>query len=178
MDGTAKVYFASGCFWCTEAVFQLVRGVKQLRPGFIDGKFRNPAYREVCSGQTGHAECIEITFDSAVVSFEALLEINFATHDPTQLNGQGYDLGTQYRSAIYCTTEEQYSTAISFIQKCEAHRVFDKPIVTEVKMAPEFFEAEQEHHNYYTLNSEQRYCQLIIAPKLLKIKKYFKDHLV
>ena len=177
MDRIAQVYFASGCFWCTEAVFQLVRGVKQLRPGFIDGKFRNPAYREVCTGRTGHAECVEISYDPFLITLKQLLEINFATHDPTQLNGQGYDLGTQYRSAIYCTTNYQFDIATSFIQWCEENKLFDKPIVTEVKMAPEFFVAEEEHHNYFRLHGEQRYCQLVIAPKLSKVNTYFKDHL-
>ena len=128
-----KIYFASGCFWCTEAVFQRVKGVINIKPGYIDGLFKNPAYREVCTGRTGHAECIEIEFDTSEVSVTELLKINFATHDPTQLNAQGNDKGTQYRSAIYCTTNEQKLAAHQLIEFIEKEKLFLKPIVTEVK---------------------------------------------
>jgi peptide-methionine (S)-S-oxide reductase len=172
-----KIYFASGCFWCTEAVFQRVHGVVNVKPGYIDGLFRNPAYREVCTGITGHAECVEIEYETAVISIAELLEINFATHDPTQLNAQGNDKGTQYRSGIYCTTDEQKSETLKFIELLEKENVFDKPIVTEIKMATEFFDAELEHHNYYSTHKEQPYCQWVIHPKIEKLEKYFSDKL-
>ncbi|MGB1044479.1 MAG: peptide-methionine (S)-S-oxide reductase MsrA [Flavobacteriaceae bacterium] len=170
-----KIYFASGCFWCTEAVFQRVKGVINTKPGYIDGLFKNPAYREVCTGRTGHAECIEIEFDTRKVSVTELLKINLATHDPTQLNAQGNDKGTQYRSAIYCTTNEQKLAAHELIEFVENEKLFLKPIVTEVKMATEFFEAELEHHNYYQENFEQPYCQWIINPKIEKLEKFFSS---
>lgn len=170
-----KIYFASGCFWCTEAVFQRVKGVINTKPGYIDGLFKNPAYREVCTGRTGHAECIEIEFDTRKVSVTELLKINLATHDPTQLNAQGNDKGTQYRSAIYCTTNEQKLAAHELIEFVEKEKLFLKPIVTEVKMATEFFEAELEHHNYYQENFEQPYCQWIINPKIEKLEKFFSS---
>ncbi len=170
-------YLANGCFWCTEAVFQKIKGVEEVTSGFTGGHIKNPAYREVVEGRTGHAEAIRIVFDDAIVSFKDLLYIFFYTHDPTTLNRQGYDVGTQYRSAIFYTDEEQLATSNEVINELTNLRVFDKPIVTELTPASEFYVAEQEHQNFYNLNKEYRYCQLVIDPKLNILHKKFKQHL-
>ena len=164
---------AAGCFWCTEAVFQRVEGVDEIRSGFTGGHIKNPAYREVVSGRTGHAEAVEIRFDPSVTTYEEILYIFFATHDPTTLNRQQHDIGTQYRSAIFYHTPEQKSIAEKVIQNLEEEKVFSDPIVTEVKPAEFFFEAEQEHHNYYNRHPEQPYCRVIISPKVQKLKQKF-----
>ena len=178
MIGTKeKIVFANGCFWCTEAVFQRIEGVESVLPGYTGGNIKNPAYREVCSGRTGHAEGIEITFDPKVVSFDTLLEVFFATHDPTTLNRQGNDRGTQYRSGIFYTSEEQKKKAEDFISLLDEKKVFANPIVTEVTALDEFYFAEEDHLNYYNKNREQSYCQFIIAPKVEKIKKYYSEKL-
>ena len=164
---------AAGCFWCTEAVFQRVEGVDEIRSGFTGGHIKNPAYREVVSGRTGHAEAVEIRFDPSVTTYEEILYIFFATHDPTTLNRQQHDIGTQYRSAIFYHSPEQKSIAEKVIQNLEEEKVFSDPIVTEVKPAEFFFEAEQEHHNYYNRHPEQPYCRVIISPKVQKLKQKF-----
>lgn len=166
---------AGGCFWCTEAVFQRVEGVHEVIPGFTGGSIKNPAYREIISGRTGHAEAIEIHFDPEVVSFGELLYIFFSTHDPTTLNRQQYDVGTQYRSAIFYHSEEQKETALKVIEDLEREKVFKDPIVTEVTPASAFYEAEAEHKDYYNRHRQQQYCQAIIDPKIKKLKQLYSE---
>ncbi len=169
--------FANGCFWCTEAVFQRLKGVKEVVSGFTGGTIKNPAYREITTGRTGHAEAIKISFDPTQISFDELLEIFFSTHDPTTLNRQGYDVGTQYRSEIFYTTEQQREAAKKFIILLEKEKVFKSPIVTAVSEAKPFYIAEEEHQNYYNENKTQRYCQVIINPKIDKLNKYYSNKL-
>ena len=169
--------FANGCFWCTEAVFQRLKGVHSVLPGYIGGHIKNPAYREVCSGRTGHAEGIKITFDPTIIEFKELLEVFFATHDPTTLNRQGNDVGTQYRSEVFYTNEQQKESTNQYIELLEKERVFNDPIVTAVSEAGPFYLAEEDHHNYYNDNKLQPYCQFIINPKIKKLNAYFADKL-
>ncbi|GLR19679.1 peptide-methionine (S)-S-oxide reductase MsrA [Portibacter lacus] len=167
-----KAILAGGCFWCTEAVFQDIKGVDQVISGYIDGHVKNPGYREVCAGTTGHTEAIEITFDPEVISFEELLEIFWTTHDPTTLNRQGNDVGTQYRSGIYYLNADQKSIAEK--SKSEvATAIWDDPIVTEVKEATTFYTAEPYHQNYYKRNSHVGYCAVVIGPKVAKARNKF-----
>ncbi|SFC26025.1 peptide-methionine (S)-S-oxide reductase [Flagellimonas taeanensis] len=161
--------FAGGCFWCTEAVFQRLNGVKDVVPGYTGGNIKNPAYREICTGRTGHAEAIKITFDPAQISYTELLEVFFATHDPTTLNRQGNDVGTQYRSEIFYTSQEQRSLAEEFIALLEKEGIFALPIVTAISEEKPFYLAEEEHHNYYNDHRQQPYCQFIIDPKIKKL---------
>lgn len=172
-----KATLAGGCFWCTEAVFERVEGVEKVIPGFIGGTIKNPAYREIITGRTGHAEAIEIQFDPEVTSYEELLYIFFSTHDPTTLNRQQYDVGTQYRSAIYYHTEEQKQKAIEVIDQLEEEKIFLNKIVTEITEAPSFYEAEEEHKEYYSNHRQQQYCQVIIDPKIKKLKEKFAQKL-
>jgi len=168
---------ANGCFWCTEAVFSRFNGIKTVTSGYIGGHIVNPSYREVCGGQTGHAESIQIQFDPHLISFQEILEIFFATHDPTTLNRQGNDIGTQYRSAIFYHTEEQKQQAQAFIELLDKEKVFDSFIVTEITSADIFYKAEEDHVDYYARNSSQAYCQIVINPKIEKITKYFSKKL-
>ncbi len=172
-----QVVFAGGCFWCTEAVFQRIDGVLTVISGYTGGHIKNPAYREVCMGTTGHAEGIKIEYDPSIVSFQTLLEIFFATHNPTTLNQQGNDKGTQYRSAIFYRTEEQKNASENFISLLDKNAVFDAAIVTEVTPLGPFYEATEDHQNYYNENTQQPYCQFVIVPKVEKIKKYYSDKL-
>lgn len=169
--------FAGGCFWCTEAVFQRLEGVKSVVSGFTGGNVKNPAYREVISGRTGHAEAIEIKFDPEIISYEELLHIFFGTHDPTTLNRQQNDVGTQYRSAVFYHNEEQKEIVESVIRELEEKKIFSDKIVTEVKPASAFYKAEEEHQNYYSLHRKQPYCQFIIDPKIDKLNSTFADKL-
>ena len=166
----SKIYLAGGCFWCTEAVFKRVEGVKKVIPGYIGGNIKNPSYKEVCSGRTGHAEAISLEFDKNIISLNKLLLIFFQTHDPTQLNRQGNDFGTQYRSAIFYTDIKQKKIIENIIKKLSQSIFKNKEIVTKTELAKDFFEAEKEHVNYYDLNSNQPYCQVIINPKIQKLK--------
>ncbi len=168
---------AGGCFWCTEAVFERVAGVKTVIPGFTGGAIKNPAYREIITGRTGHAEAIKIEFDAKITSFEELLYIFFSTHDPTTLNRQQYDVGTQYRSAIFYTSEEQKQVANRVIEKITSEKIFKDPIVTEVTEASAFYQAEEEHKEYYSKHRQQQYCQVIIDPKIKKLKELFSQKL-
>ncbi len=168
---------ANGCFWCTEAVFNRLEGVEKVVPGYTGGFIKNPPYREVCSGRTGHAEGIQIHFNPEIISFNALLEIFFATHDPTTLNKQGYDVGTQYRSAIFYHNEKQKQQAEDFIDLLESETVFNSKIVTEVTPFDVFYLAEEDHFEYYEKNKEQSYCRFIIDPKIDKLKTYYSDKL-
>lgn len=167
-----KIVLAGGCFWCTEAVFTGVRGVISIVSGFSGGAIKNPAYREVCQGRTGHAECIELTYDSKELSLEVILDLFFKTHDPTTLNRQGHDVGTHYRSAIFYTTEDQKSTVGAYILALEQNSVYPSPIVTEVAPFDAFYPAEVEHQEYYKNNPYQPYCQFVIKPKLDKKEEY------
>ena len=164
---------ANGCFWCTEAIFQRLDGVESVRSGYTGGHVINPAYREVTSGRTGHAEGIEIVFDPEVISFTEVLEVFFSTHDPTTLNRQGADVGTQYRSGIFYKSETQKLIAEAFIKALDDAKVFKNPIVTEVTEFKNFFVAEDYHQNYYNNNKSQPYCRAVINPKL---EKFLKDH--
>ena len=172
-----KAIFAGGSFWCTEAIFQRIKGVIKIKPGYTGGTIKNPCYREVCSGRTGHAEAVQIDYDPQMVSFESLLEIFFATHNPTTLNRQGADIGTQYRSEIFYTTPTQKKSAEVFIDHLNKSHFFKDPIVTEITPLELFYDAEEDHHDYYNQNSEQRYCDYTITPKIEKIKKLFSTKL-
>lgn len=166
---------AGGCFWCVEAVFQLVDGVEKVESGYCNGQNANPTYKEVCSGTTGHAEACRITFNPSVVSYEELLQIFFASHDPTTLNRQGNDAGTQYRSAIFTHSENQATTARAYIAQLTTSKTWPDPIVTEVTPAETFYVAEDYHQNYYNQNGSQPYCAFVVRPKVEKFKKLFND---
>lgn len=167
-----KATFGGGCFWCVEALFQNLRGVQQVASGYSGGHTENPTYEEVCSGTTGHAEVIQITFDPREISYEQLLEVFWNTHDPTTLNRQGADVGTQYRSVIFYHNQEQRRTAEASGNKLSESGVFNDPIVTEISPYKEFYRAETYHQNYYRNNPGQMYCAATITPKL---KKFFKE---
>ncbi|EDM42884.1 peptide methionine sulfoxide reductase [unidentified eubacterium SCB49] len=169
--------FAGGCFWCTEAVFQRFEGVSSVISGYTGGHIKNPAYREICTGRTGHAEGVKITFDPDVISFNTLLEVFFATHDPTTLNQQANDKGTQYRSAIFYASEMQKDQVIAFIKQLNDAHVFENDIVTEVAPLTVFYEADEDHHEYYNKNTDAPYCQFLITPKIEKIKKFYSEKL-
>lgn len=173
MDKRQIATLAGGCFWCLEAVFEQVRGVDRVVSGYTGGTQSNPSYEEVCSGRTGHAEAVQITYDPAVISFADLLEVFFSIHDPTTLNRQGNDVGTQYRSAIFYHGEEQRSQAQAMIKSLDAEHIWPAPIVTELVAAPPFYPAENYHQHYYARNPNQAYCQFVIAPKLTKFRKLF-----
>lgn len=172
---TDTATLAAGCFWCVEAVFQELKGVLSVTSGYTGGKIKNPTYREVCSGLTGHAEACQIIFDPAVITYDELLEAFWSSHDPTTLNRQGADQGTQYRSAIFYHNEDQKKLAESYKAKLNAENAFDKPIVTEISPASVFYKAEDYHQNYYNENGDAPYCTFVIAPKLEKFRKVFKD---
>jgi peptide-methionine (S)-S-oxide reductase len=176
-EGMEIATFAGGCFWCTEAVFLEIKGVEKVVSGYIGGKTKNPTYKDICTGETGHAEAIQITFNPNEVAYEDLLEVFFGTHDPTTLNRQGADVGTQYRSEIFYHSEVQKTKAENYIQLLEKEKLYDKKIVTKVSSATEFYLAEDYHQNYYNQNSSQGYCQMVIAPKLEKLRKYYKSKL-
>lgn len=177
MSAKALATLGGGCFWCLEAVFEQMRGVERVESGYAGGANPNPTYREVCGGDTGHAEVVQITFDPAVVSFAELLDVFFATHDPTALNRQGADVGTQYRSVVFFHSPEQEKTARAKIAELDAARIWDKPIVTEVSPLPTFFKAEDYHQEYFRSNPYQGYCMAVVAPKVLKFRKQFSDRL-
>ena len=168
---------AGGCFWCTEAVFLELNGVKSVTSGYIGGKTINPTYKDICNGDTGHAEAIQISFDSSKISFGELLEIFFATHDPTTLNRQGNDSGTQYRSEIFYNNDGQKKISEDYISLLTKENTFGKPIVTVISEATKFYEAEDYHQNYYNQNKSQGYCSYVITPKVEKVRKLFKDKL-
>jgi len=174
---TETAIFAGGCFWCTEAFFTDLKGVEKVVSGYIGGKTANPTYKEVCSGYTGHAEAIQITFNPDEIVYEDLLEIFFATHDPTTINRQGADVGSQYRSEIFYTTDEQKAAAENFIKLLTDQNIFGKKIVTKVTAASTFYAAEDYHQDYYAMNPDQPYCVAVIEPKLQKLKKNYKSKL-
>ncbi len=176
-DGLETATFGAGCFWCVEAVFQQLEGVKTVVSGYTGGKVENPTYQQVSAGTSGHAEVIQLTYDPKVVTFPELLEVFWQTHDPTTLNRQGADVGTQYRSAVFYHTPEQKTLAEKYKQELDAAGAFNSPIVTEIVPVGKFYKAEEYHQNYYNLNSSQPYCSYVITPKLEKLKKVFKDKL-
>ena len=172
---TETATLAGGCFWCIEAVYEQVRGVEKVVSGYTGGTAENPTYREVCSGRTGHAEAVQIVFDPDVVSYRTLLELFFTTHDPTTLNRQGPDVGTQYRSAVFHHDEEQRRAAEEVIADFAARKIWPNPIVTELAPAGEFHEAEDYHQRYYRSNPWAGYCQIVIEPKVAKLRKEHRE---
>lgn len=167
-----------GCFWCLDAVFRQLRGVERVESGYAGGTAPNPTYRDVCSGTTGHAEVVQVTFDPTVISFRDLLGVFFTIHDPTTLDRQGADVGTQYRSIVLYHSPEQRAAAEEVIRELGAQHVWDDPIVTEVKPLTAYYPAEQYHQDYFAANSRQPYCQAVIAPKVAKFRKAYLDRLV
>ena len=170
-----KATLGGGCFWCTEAVYLELKGVVDVKPGYSGGHVKNPSYKEVCNETTGHAEVVQITFDPEVVSYSEILEVFFVTHDPTTLNRQGNDVGTQYRSAIFYHSEQQKQTAQKAIELLTKDKAYNKPIVTEVTKFSVFYVAEDYHINYFARNKNQPYCQYVVAPKVDKFRKVFKE---
>jgi len=166
---------AGGCFWCLEAVFDEVKGVHGVESGYAGGTIPNPSYREVCGGDTGHAEVVQVHFDPNIVSYRDLLNVFFAIHDPTTLNRQGADAGTQYRSAIFCHDDEQKQIAEELIKDLNAQKIWDRPIVTEVTRLDRFYMAEDYHQEYFARNPYQPYCQAVVAPKVSKFRKHFLE---
>lgn len=169
--------FGAGCFWCIEAIYDQLKGVSEVLPGYTGGQIKNPGYREVCTGRTGHAEVAKITFDPAVISYKELLEVFWKIHDPTTLNRQGNDVGTQYRSAIYYTNDEQKKLAEGYKEILTDKNVFDAPIVTEITSLGPFYEAEIYHKDYFAKHGEESYCQFVVRPKVEKFKKAFAEKL-
>ena len=177
MNNKSIATLGAGCFWCVEAIFQRVKGVESVVSGYAGGKVKNPTYKEVCSGLTGHAEVARITFDPEKVSFTELLEIFWQTHDPTTLNRQGNDVGTQYRSAIYYHDDEQKAIAEELKKSLDTSGAFEAPIVTEITPINNYYPAEDYHQNYFNDHTNQPYCSIVIKPKVEKFKKVFKDKL-
>lgn len=176
-DGLDTATFAAGCFWCVEAQFQQLEGVDTVISGYTGGNVKKPTYKQVCTGNTGHAEAVNIIYDPNIISYDKLVEAFFIAHDPTQLNRQGNDVGTQYRSAVFYHNKEQQEKTLFYIKRLNEEKAFAKPIVTEVKPYGDFYIAEDYHQNYYNLNRSEGYCQFVIAPKLEKFEKVFKDQL-
>ncbi len=173
----SQATFGGGCFWCIEAVFDELQGVKKVESGYSGGKISNPTYREVCSGLTGHAEVVRVYFDSDVISYKELLAVFFSIHDPTTLNRQGADVGTQYRSVIFYHNKSQKTEAEEFIKELQSEGVFSSRIVTEVSPAEAFYVAEDYHQDYYENNPSQPYCQVVINPKMKKFREKFRENL-
>ena len=169
--------FGSGCFWCTEAIFEKVKGVESVVSGYSGGKVKNPTYREVCTGNTGHAEVVQLIYNPEIIAYKELLEIFWKMHDPTTLNRQGADVGTQYRSVIFYHTDEQKKTAETYKKKLDEANIYKNPIVTEITKFESFYKADDYHQEYYENNKFQPYCSFVITPKMEKFKKVFKDKL-
>lgn len=174
---TDTATFGAGCFWCVEAVFQELKGVQKVTSGYSGGTVKNPSYREVCTGRTGHAEVIQVVYDPDTISFSELLEVFWQTHDPTTLNQQGADIGTQYRSAVFYHSPEQQQLAEEYKKKLDASGAFSAPVVTEISPLVSFYPAEDYHQNYYAENGEQPYCRAVIRPKMDKFRAVFADKL-
>ena len=166
---------AAGCFWCTEAAFSIIKGIERIEPGYTGGTVSNPSYEQVSTGTTGHAEAAQIFFDPKVISYRTILEIFFTIHDPTSLNRQGADVGTQYRSAIFYNSQEQKATAEQLINELDKEVIWDKPIVTAVEPLKVFYKAETYHKDYYKKHPKEPYCQAVIAPKIAKLQQHFLD---
>jgi peptide-methionine (S)-S-oxide reductase len=176
-QGREIATLAGGCFWCLEAVYDELRGVEDVVSGYSGGSVPNPSYEMVCTGTTGHAEAVQITFDSNTITFKQILQVFFTIHDPTTLNRQGPDMGTQYRSAIFYHSPEQKATAEQLIAELESSRVWDRPIVTEVTPFERFYPAETYHQEYFKRNPTQAYCRIVIEPKVAKFRKQFLEEL-
>ncbi len=172
-DTSATATLGNGCFWCTEAIFKDLQGVKSVTSGYSGGEMANPDYKTVCTGVTGHAECLEIEYDPRVISFEKLLDVFFDTHDPTTLNRQGNDVGSQYRSVIFYHDQEQRDIAEKKIDELNRQKVFDDPIVTSLEIYSKFYPAENYHQDYYEKNGAQPYCSMVIKPKVQKFRKKY-----
>ena len=168
---------AGGCFWCLEAAYDELKGVLSVESGYSGGTFLNPTYKQVCTGATGHAEVVQVTFDPQVISFKEILNVFFVIHDPTTLNRQGNDVGTQYRSAIFYRSDEQKSTAEEVIRELTAQKIWSQPIVTELTAFDKFYIAEDYHQEYYANNPHQPYCMMVVAPKVTKFRKHFMEML-
>lgn len=177
MSKSHTIVLGGGCFWCVEAVMKPLRGVERVVSGYANGHVKNPTYREVCSGRTGHAEVVEVTFDPEEISLHDLLGVFFATHDPTTLNRQGADVGTQYRSGVYYASEAQRETAEAVVAELTEQGVYDDPIVTEIVPLESFYAAEDYHQDYFERNPAQPYCAAVIAPKVAKLRKHYLDRL-
>jgi len=177
VEGLELATFGNGCFWCTEAIFEQLEGVSKVDSGYAGGEVKNPSYKEVCTGNTGHAEVIRLTYDPKLISYRELLDVFFSTHDPTTLNRQGADVGTQYRSAIFYHNEEQKAEAEKMIADLEKEKVFDNKIVTEITAINNYSVAENYHQDYYNNNKNQGYCRMVINPKIEKFKKKYKNKL-
>jgi peptide-methionine (S)-S-oxide reductase len=175
VNGLDTLVVGGGCFWCTEAVFLQLKGVEKVESGYAGGSIKNPSYKEICTGRTGHAEVVRVYFDSEVISLKQLLEVFFTTHDPTTLNRQGADVGTQYRSVVFYKDEFQKSTTLEVINELENEQVFSNPIVTEISPLPVFYIAEDYHQNYYNKNPTQGYCSFVITPKIFKLREKHKN---
>ncbi|MDT8347707.1 MAG: peptide-methionine (S)-S-oxide reductase MsrA [Flavobacteriaceae bacterium] len=169
-----QAILGGGCFWCIEAVFKAFKGVESVESGFSGGHIKNPAYREVCTGRTGHAEVVKISFNPEIISYETLLELFFTAHVPTTLNRQGNDVGTQYRSVIFYLNEAQRTAAENIKQQFESEKIYENPIVTEIKAATKFYPAEDYHTDYFELHPEEPYCAAVISPKVQKVKQKFR----
>jgi peptide-methionine (S)-S-oxide reductase len=176
-EGMELATFGSGCFWCTEAVFQRLKGVESVVSGYSGGDVENPTYYEVCAGTTGHAEVVQVAYDPDVVSYAELLEVFWKLHDPTTLNRQGNDIGTQYRSAIFYHTDEQRELAGHYKRKLDESGIYSRPIVTEIAPFAKFYPAEKYHQNFFQANGSHRYCRAVIAPKMEKLEEVFRDQL-
>lgn len=172
-----KATFGMGCFWCSEALFQRLNGVSSVRSGFEGGNLANPSYEDVCTGTTGHAEVIEVTYDPLKISYDELLEVFWKSHDPTTLNRQGADVGTQYRSVIFYHTPEQKEIAEKYKKELNDTKAFGRPVVTEITKAAPFYVAENYHQDYFNKNGSQPYCRMVILPKVEKLEKLFKAKL-
>ncbi len=173
MSNKEIAVFGGGCFWCTEAIFQRLKGVLDVAPGYSGGHVPNPTYEQVCMGDTGHVEAVKIDFDPEQISFEVLLNVFFATHDPTVKNCQGHDVGTQYQSTVFYMSDIQKQIVEEFIKKLDNENTYGRPVVTEVKALEKFYPAESYHRNYYNQNQNMPYCQIVINPKLDKLKSKF-----
>lgn len=169
--------FAAGCFWCVEGQFKLLQGIEKVQSGYIGGNTTNPTYEEVCKGNTGHAEAVQVIYDPNKINYDQLLAAFFMSHDPTQLNRQGNDIGTQYRSAIFPLNENQKVKAEYYINKLKEEKVYDKAIVTTIEPEATFYEAEEYHNDYFDRNPQNSYCQLVVKPKIEKFRTVFKDYL-
>jgi peptide-methionine (S)-S-oxide reductase len=177
MMKTDTATFGGGCFWCTEAQFDLLKGVISVTSGYSGGTVRNPSYKEVCTGRTGHAEVVQVVYDPTVLSYEELLEAFWQSHDPTQLNRQGNDIGTQYRSVIFYHNEEQHKLAEKYKKLLNESGAYESEIVTEISALTEFYKAEEDHQNYFNENGSQPYCRFVVSPKVDKFRKVFKEKL-
>lgn len=178
MNSTEMATFGTGCFWCTEAIFKELEGVISVMPGYAGGHTVNPGYKEVCSGETGHAECTQIVYDPSIISYDELLEVFFKVHDPTSLNRQGNDVGTQYRSVIFYHNDEQKRLAEKYKVELDRSGAYDKPIVTQIAPLEKFYPAENYHHDYYEYNKDKNpYCAVVVRPKLEKFREVFSQKL-